>query len=327
MYQLQVPSRSRVNRLTHHAAWLLALAAASLLPACGGGSTPSNQPGQRIAVVTTSNIVADWVTRIGGDSVDVFSLLPVASDPHTFSPGARDITRVAQADLIVTVGLGMEAAWLDKLIENAAADASRIVVLANAVDPLGADEPPAESDPAHPDGEQDPHFWLDPLRAEMAVAEITRLLSARSPDLADTLNDNSRAYSQRLQELHRWAEDRLAAIPEARRRLVTAHRSLGYFAERYGFQVVGAIAPSTSTADEPSAKQLSDLVGDIVRLGAPAVFTESTSTERLPRRIAEEAGIPVVQLYTGSLGPADGNASTYIDMMRANVDAIVGALQ
>ena len=91
------------------AAWLLALATASLLPACGGDSTPSNQPGQRIAVVTTSNIVADWVSRVGGDSLDVFSLLSIASDPHTFSPGARDITRVTRADLIVTVGLGMEA--------------------------------------------------------------------------------------------------------------------------------------------------------------------------------------------------------------------------
>ena len=187
-----------------------------------------------------------------------------------------------------------------------------------------------EGEDAHHDhdhGSHDPHFWFDPLRVQSAVNEIASRLSALDPDSADYYSSNADSYIRELAELHTWIENRVEAVPEEDRLLVTSHDSFQYFAARYGFEVVGAILPLT-TETEPSAKDLAALVETIEHKGARVVFGENIHSNRLAQRVAEETGAEIVgSLYTGSLGAADGEAGNYLDMMRFNVNTIVEALK
>ena len=179
----------------------------------------------------------------------------------------------------------------------------------------------------HDHGELDPHFWFDPVRVKQAVNSIAARLSAADPAGQTLYRDNAAAYNSELDDLHTWIQGEVATLPEAHRLLVTSHDSFQYFATRYGFEVVGAIMPLT-TEIEPSARDLAELVETIEESGAKAVFAEKTQTDRLARQVADETGAQLIGgLYTGSLGPAGGEAGTYLDYMRYNVTAMVQALQ
>ncbi len=283
----------------------------------GAESTSSPAPAPTFSVFTTNNIVADWVRQVGGDRVDVSSLLPPGTDPHSFQPGTRDVVRVADANLVFIVSLTLEAAWLDELVRNAAADPSRLVTLGEIADPLELEG-----------GALDPHFWFDPLRVKRAVEEIAQRVSQMDPPGSSVYQANAQAYHQELDALHTWVQEQIVEISPQRRVLVTSHDSLGYFAARYGFEVVGTVIPGLTTEREPSAAELSELVDEIRRLQVPAVFTETTIGDRLARRIADEADIQVVRsIYTDSLGAPGSGAETYVDMIRWDVNEIVEALR
>ena len=310
-------------------------------------SQSPSQPAGKIYVVTTSNIVADWVRAVGQDRVEVFSLLPPDTDAHTYQPGARDISRVADAELVFSIGLSLEAGWLDELVRNAAQDPAGIVALGDAVDPIDfveifedddhgeadeSDEDHGEADQddedhGHDHGALDPHFWFDPLRVQQAVNSISARLSTVDPAGQTLYRDNAAAYNRELDGLHAWITEQVEILPENRRVLVTLHDSFQYFAQRYGFKIVGSVFP-VSTESEPTAQDLTALIETMEREGARAVFTEKSHSERLGRRIAEETGAKHVGgLYTGSLGEPGGGAGTYLDLMRYNVETIVGALR
>ncbi len=179
----------------------------------------------------------------------------------------------------------------------------------------------------HGHGELDPHFWFDPLRVKQAVNNIAARLSTIDPEGQVSYRENAAAYSSELDGLHAWIEERVATLPEERRLLVTSHDSFQYFAKRYGFEVVGAIFP-ISTETEPTAQELAELIETIEHAGAPAVFAEKSHSARLGQRVAEETGATLVGgLYTGSLSEPGGDADTYIELMRHNVETIVEALQ
>ncbi len=322
------------------------------------GSQLPGEPADKINVVTTSNIVADWVRAVGQDRVEVFSLLPPDTDAHTFQPGARDISRVADAELVFSIGLSLEAGWLDELIKNAARDPASIVALGNAVDPIDFVEifededhgETKESDDDHGEADQqdeddhgeadqdeedhgddhgplDPHFWFDPLRVRQAVEAISAHLSTLDPDGASFYRGNADSYNRQLDELHDWIQAQVSLLPEEHRLLVTLHDSFQYFAQRYGFRIVGSVFPVT-TESEPTAQDLAELIETIEREDVRAVFTEKSHSKRLARRIAEGTGARHVGgLYTGSLGAPGGEAGTYLDLMRYNVETIVGALK
>lgn len=311
-----------------------------------GGAAPT-QPSAKINVVTTSNIVADWARAVGRDRVEVFSLLPPNADPHTFQPGARDITRVADADLVLSVGLSLEGSWMEDLIRNAASDSSGIVALGEALDPIEFADLQGDSDhdsdsvsvrhdsdsghnsdgDADGHGSLDPHFWFDPLRVKQAVDQIAAQLSAIDPDGSDLYRANSDAYSRELDFLHAWIQGEVMKVPEERRLLVTSHDNLQYFAQRYGFEVVGAVMPVTTEA-EPTAQELAELIETIEHENAPAVFAEKSHSARMAQRIAEETGAKLIGgLYTGSLGEPGSEAGTYLDLMRYDVEIIVEALK
>ena len=375
----------------------------------------ASSAGSSVSVVTTTNILADWAENVGGDHVEVFSLVPAGADPHGFQPGAQDVARVADADLVLSVGLGLEESWLKELLQNAARDPATIVELGEAITPIefaeshseeveiiekvshvvheveegeitpevgleeikevlavaegseeggspidehgDADELPAmalaiieqveggemeageaiaaieaavgegeEAHEGHGHGLHDPHFWFDPLRVQVAVNDIAERLSALDPEGADTYRANATAYNAQLGELNLWTEQQVKTVPEGRRLLVTSHDSLGYFANLYGFEVVGVIL-SITTEVEPSAEDLTHLIEEVKELGVPAVFGETTVSERLATAVATESGVKLVRLYSGSLGLAGSGAETYIEMMRTNVTRITEAMR
>ena len=299
-------------------------------------------PADRVAVVTTSNIVADWVRAVGQERVDVFPLLPANADPHTFQPGAQDITRVAEANLVFSVGLSLEGGWLDELITNAASDPGIVVPLGKAIDPIDLvaivedqhEEGEAEGDREEEVSEEgehhgglDPHFWFDPLRVNQAVGAIADRLSTADPAGESLYRENATNYNGELDDLHAWIEQQVGSIAEDQRVLVTSHDSFHYLARRYGFEVAGAIFP-VSTEAEPTAQDLAELIETIEHEGVSAVFTERSNSERLAQRVAEETGAVLIGgLYTGSLGEPGGEAGTYLDLMRHNTTIIVEALR
>ena len=184
-----------------------------------------------------------------------------------------------------------------------------------------------EEDDGHGHGELDPHFWFDPLRVKQAVNSIAARLSTIDPAGQTFYRDNAAAYNRELDDLHAWIEERVASLPEDHRVLVTSHDSFQYFAQRYGFEVAGAIFP-VSTEAEPTAQDLAELIEIIEHEGVHAVFGEKSHSDRLARRISEETGATLIGgLYTGSLGEEGGEAGTYIDLMRYNTSTIVEALQ
>ena len=395
------------NRL-HLSAIALALVLAGLLAiavvaGCSGGDDPDGggEPAV-VQVVTTTSFIADWAQNVGGDRVEVFSLVPTGADPHGFQPGARDVAKIADADIVFSVGLSLEGSWLKELLENAARDPSTIIELSDAIEPIEFAESHKEDvelfehigeavheveegnmtpeaaieeirdllasteeeeeaaalvqaiidqvdgdamDPAeaieeiehllsegedehkgHGHGVEDPHFWFDPHRVKLAVNEIAARLSVLDPDGADGYVANASEYNAQLDELDEWTQEQVVSVPDSQRFLVTSHDSFGYFADRYGFEVVGVIL-STTTEAEPSAEHLTELVEVVEKYNVPAVFGEATVSERLATSIAEESGAELIRLFSGSLGIDGSGAETYVDMVRTNVERIVKALK
>ena len=179
----------------------------------------------------------------------------------------------------------------------------------------------------HHHGTFDPHFWFDPIRVKVAVNEIAARLSAIDPENADYYRENASEYGKQLDELHAWTQEQVSAVEPERRLLVTSHDSLSYFAEAYGFEIVGLVIPSLATDVEPSAQHIAGLVEVIREHDVPALFGETTVSDKLAQAVARETGANVIQLYSGSLGAEGSGADTYLSMVRTNVERIVGALK
>ena len=179
----------------------------------------------------------------------------------------------------------------------------------------------------HDHGPLDPHFWFDPVRVKVAVNEIAARLSAIDPEGAETYLRNAAEYGEQLDELHAWVQEQVSTVEPERRLLVTSHDAFSYFAELYGFEIVGLVIPSLATHVEPSAEHIADVVEVVREHDLPALFGETTVSERLAQTIATETGAQLFRLYSGSLGPEGSGADTYLGMVRTNVERIVEALK
>jgi ABC-type Zn uptake system ZnuABC Zn-binding protein ZnuA len=269
----------------------------------------------RIDIVSTSSILGDWARQVGGDEVSVIDLIPPGVDPHTFQPGARDVANIAEADLVLYVGLNLEGAWLNDLILNADVENARVLALGPLVGTLEAE------------GEVDPHFWMDPARAKVAVLAIADELITLDVEHIDVYRGNAAAYVEELELLDTWSVSIFSDLPLENRTLVTSHDSLGYFADRYDFRIVGAVIPGITTERNPSASEMAGLIDAIRESQAKAIFMEVSTNDRMARRISEETGVPVVDgLKVGTLGAVDSETGTYVTMMRRNVEIIMEAL-
>jgi ABC-type Zn uptake system ZnuABC Zn-binding protein ZnuA len=285
-------------------------------------SKPAGDHALRVLAVET--FLADITQNVAGDRLKVEALMPLGADPHSFEPTPQDVARVADSDVLIVNGAGFEK-FLTSLLQNAGG--KRLVIEASAG--LTPRVPPAgEGASIGDDPEGDPHFWLNPINTIYYVENIRDGLSQADPAGKEIYARNAQAYIAQLNDLDAWIAAQTAQIPVEHRLLVTNHESFGYFADRYGFRVIGAIIPSVSTSASPSAKQLAALIGQIKASGAPAIFLETGSNPQLAQQIAGETGVQVVtNLYTHSVSAADGPAPTYLELMRYNASQIVEALK
>ena len=274
-------------------------------------------------MLAVETFLADIAQNVAGDRLTVEALIPIGVDPHAFEPTPTDIRKVAESQVLIANGAGVES-FLQKLLENAGG--KRLII--EAASGLTSRQPQAGEVVDADHGGIDPHFWLDPISVIKYTENIRDGLSQADPAGKDVYAKNAETYISKLRELDTWIAGQVQQVPEARRLLVTNHESFGYFADRYGFRIVGAVIPSVSTNASPSAKELAALTDRIRQTGAPAIFLETGANPQLADQLAGEAGIKVVtDLYTHSVTAAGGSAPTYIDMMRFNVQKIVEALK
>jgi ABC-type Zn uptake system ZnuABC Zn-binding protein ZnuA len=298
----------------------------ALLPlsACSSRAPGTSAPFGELKVVATTTLIGDIVKNIGGEQIDLSVLLPIGADPHNYEPSPKELTLVADADVVFTNGAGLEG-FMTRLLENAGSQAS-IISLSEGLTLIdAAEEDGPTGDPDH--GGSDPHVWMDPANVKQWVDRIEQVLSEADPEQAATYQANAQAYRQALSDLDAWISQQVVQVPQANRKIVSDHLVFGYFARRYGFEQVGAVIPSISTLASPSAQELAALEEIINSLGVKAIFVDSTVNPGLSQRIASDTQIQVVPVYSGSLSPAAGPAATYLDFMRANVTAIVQALK
>ena len=272
---------------------------------------------QRPLAVATISILADFVRAVAGDRLEVVSVVHVGGDPHTYEPVPSDARRIADADLVVRNGLGLER-WLDRLIATNAK--TRVVTATEGLAPL------LQADGDYR-GHPDPHLWMDPRLAVAYVRNIEAALAERYPQHSTEFARNSGRYAERLEALDRDIAHELSGIEEPHRKLVTTHDAFRYFGRRYGVEVVATIW-GISTEREPSAREIKAIVDGIREQGVRSLFVETTVNPALMLRIAEETGIHVgAPLYGDSVGPPGSDADTYVGMMRANANAVAEGLR
>ena len=286
---------------------LMACAATALRPAYAS---------DKVNVVATFSILADFVRNVGGDRVEVTALVGPGADAHVYTPSPSDAKKIAAAKLVVVNGLGLEG-WLPRLVKSSGGTATMLVA-STGITPL------------RPGGghhaEADPHAWQSVANAKIYVGNIRDALMTADPDGTATYRSNAEQYLARLDALDREVREAVAQIPPERRKVISSHEAFGYFAAAYG---IAFVAPQgVSTESEPSARDLATIIRQIRKENIPAVFLENISDPRLVERIAAETGARIGgTLYSDSLTGEKGDAPTYIDMVRHNIRAVSSALK
>ena len=264
-----------------------------------------------LKVIASFSILGDFVRNVGGDRVDVTTLVGPDSDAHVYAPTPRDAKRIAEARLIVVNGFGFEG-WLPRLVQSSGSKAT-VVTATDGITPLrrGSDA--------------DPHAWQAVDNAKVYVANIRVALAAADPAGSEQFRANGDAYLAKLGALDREVRSAVAQIPAARRKVISTHNAFGYFASAYGIEFVAPLGVSTES--EPSARDIAGIITQIKQARIPAVFLENVSDPRLIQRISAETGAKVGgTLYSDSLTGEKGDAPTYIDMVRHNIKALTSAL-
>ena len=303
------------------------------LAACGSApSSNSAAEGDSVNVLASTTFLADITQNVAGDRLTVKSLLPVGADPHAYQAAPSDVAKIAESNVLILNGVEYEH-FIESLLENAGGE--RVIVEAatglevRQMEEHEGEDHAAEAESAEGHGHEagDPHMWLDPNLVITYVENIRDGLSEADPAGTETYKANADAYITQLKDLDKWIVEQVNTIPADRRMLVTNHEAMGYFAERYGFEVTGSVIPSFSSNAAPSAQEMAGLIDEIKRLGAPAIFLDTADNNVLAQQIADETGVMIVDdLHLESL--TDGApAPTYIDMMKHNVSKIAEALK
>lgn len=328
------------NRLRPAAAFgilaLIALLGWPLLTALPWGQHGSQAaPADPIRVVTTTSVFADLIARVGGERVQVMSLVPMGGDPHAWDPTPREIRAVSDAHIFVYNGLGLEP-WVPRLLAGAGRPDLVTVELGSGLASRAGerDHQAAAGEPApgqgsengaghdHHPGEINPHLWLDITYAIQYVRRIQQALAAHDPAGAAYYQSRAGAYAAELEELDRWFHAQVQRIPPERRVLVTYHNAYEHMARRYGLELAGFLVHSPE--QEPSAQVMAQLARVLRQRQVNAVFVEPQIDSRLAEALARETGARVGTLYTDSL---TDDVPTYVAMMRANAQALVELLR
>jgi len=329
---------------------IIGLFTLSLLFLTGCGSAPQSGS-NALSVLASTSFLADIAQNVAGDRVEVKSLLPVGADAHAYQPAPSDVAKISESDVLILNGIEYEH-FMESLIENTGGE--RVTIIASdglevremeahgdedehaededhteeeehAEDEDHADE--AEAGEGHGHEAGDPHMWLDPNLVITYVENIRDGLIAADPEGTDVYTSNAEAYIAELRALDAWIIEQVKGVPAERRLLVTNHESLGYFADRYGFEIVDTILPSFSSEASASAQEIVSAVEAIKSSGATAIFLSEVENADMANQIADDTGVTVVDdLHFESLTNG-APAATYLDMMRHNVSRIVDALK
>jgi zinc/manganese transport system substrate-binding protein len=266
---------------------------------------------EQLKVVASFSILADFVRNVGGDRINLTTLVGADSDVHVYAPAPSDAKRIADAKLVIVNGLGLEG-WLPRLVQSSGSKA-QVVIVSAGIAPLKLGSA------------ADPHGWQSVPNAKIYVTDIANALAAVDPDDAEFFRARAKAYLEKLETLDREVREAVAKIPQERRKVISTHDAFGYFAAEYGVQFIAPLGVSTET--EPSARDIATIIGQIKAQKIPAVFLENISDDRLIRRIAAETGSKVGgTLISDGLTGEKGPAPTYIDMVRHNIKALTSAL-
>ena len=311
--------------------------------------TQAHGQARKLIAVASTTIIQDIARNVAGDKLTVTALVPTNGDVHEFQPSPADAKKIADADLVLVNGVGLEQ-FMDRLIADSGTKAAVITVTAGLpIQPFLSIEARASSgatdthppvigisgsytcgapQPGEVIGECDPHMWQNVANVIGYTLNIRDAFSAADPGNAAVYNANAGQYIAQLEALDADIFAAVATIPAENRVLVTNHDAMGYFAARYGFQIVGVVLPGGTTGQEPDPKQIIDLVSVIKAQHVRAIFLENVTSDKLATQLSSESGASVVQaLYTDSLGAPDSPGGTYLGMMRANLKTLQDALK
>ena len=293
-------------------------------PRSAPGSPVSATPGgKQLKVVATTTQVGDFVRNVAGADVHLTQLLKPNIDPHDYEASPADVQAIADADVVVINGVGLEEGWLTPAVESSGFDGTTIDASKGVVVRAGNGTDEEEAG--------DPHIWHSPANAKVMVADIARGLGAADPADAAAFTRNAKAYSAKLDDLDASIRAQIGSLAADDRKLVTNHDAFGYYIQRYGLTFVGTILPGFDTQQQLSGKQLNDLVAKIRATGTKAIFSESSLPPNAARAIAAEAGVKVEAgddaLYGDTLGPVGSAGGTYLAMEKHNTRTIVEALK
>jgi zinc/manganese transport system substrate-binding protein len=316
----------------HRRRWIVLTAVLAAVLASGWsheeptrGADGNTATGRVLHVVATTTQVADFARNVGGDQVQVTSLLKPGVDAHDYEPSPADLEAIARAGLVLENGVGLEE-WLDDTIKSSGFTGP-VVDTSQGVR-LRASGHAEEREEQAGGEEHDPHIWQDPRNAQLMAANIERGLAAAEPAAAAAFEANLAAYTEELGALDAEVERQIDSL--VNKKLVTNHDAFDYYIDRYGLEFVGSIIPSFDSSAELSGRDIRDLVAKIRATGVKAIFSETTLPPRAAQTIGREAGVKVVvgtdALYGDALGPPGSDGDTYLKMIRHNTTTIVGNL-
>lgn len=291
----------------------VAVVLAALLSAAGCADDGQDGGGRSLTLVATTTQAADIVRAVGGSRVEVRAILRPNSDPHEYEPRPSDARALQGAKLVVRSGGELDG-WLGGLLSSVGGHVPTVTLI--------------DSVSTRRNGsEVDPHWWQDPTNGARAAAAVGAALARADPGGAPAYRRDAAGYARRLRSLDRSIAACIAEVPPAKRKLVTSHDALGYYARRYGLRVIGALIPSLSTSAQPSARDVERLVGQIKRERVDAIFPESSLNPKLERAVSRETGARVGKaLWADSLGPKGSSGATYVGSLQANTAALVSGL-
>lgn len=317
---------SRVGRLVSVVA--VAATAGLVLSGCASAASPST--GGELNVVATTTQVGDFTQAVGGDHIHLTTLFSPGASAHAFEPTQADMIALADADVLVINGAGLET-FIDTAVETSGF--SGTIIDASTGLQLDADDHDHETEAEHAEhdhdhGETNPHIWTAPLMASQMVKNIADGMAKAKPTLAEAFQENAHDYEQQLILLDAWIAENMAQVPEEERLFVSGHDSLHYFLEAYDIEFVGSLLPGFEDNAEPSLNQINELIEKINDLGVRAIFVESSINPKTAALIAKETGATLVDhdvIYVDSLGAAGSGAETYIAATLHNTRAILEA--
>lgn len=304
----------------YRTSFLLPMVPIAALAACGDDAASEGDAGvDAPEIIATTGIWADVTNQVAcGGLAEIRTVIPVGGDPHSFEPSLQDRHVLESADLIVANGLLLEES-LEDTIDAAEQGGIPVFRFADHMTPIES------QDEDHVDG--DPHVWFDPMRVLAALPALRDALVDQGGLDAGAVDECLGAYQSAITETDADVTTLLHTIPADRRKLVTNHDALGYFADHYGFVVLGAAIPSPSTLAEANPADLQALANLVEEADVPAIFAESQHSSADVDALAEAVGdVAVVSLFTDSLGPAGSGADTYLGMLSTDAELIVAAL-